>query len=197
MTTEQTDDVAALIERCIAASHDERLSAGMLYREAAAALERLAADGPTDFYGTTEGMEGTPVKTTMRFEMNAARDAAAAEAHFANEQNQRADRAEAEVARLERENEQIRENEGNATFVGEQRVKAIEARCDQYRRDAERLRAALVELVACKDLKDAIDSKVTMTAESERNRLMYLRRKPLAWTAAREAIAASGTGEGA
>ena len=57
---------------------------------------------------------------------------------------------------------------------------------------AERLTKALAELVACKDLRDAIDCQVWPNEEQrERARRDYAYRKPLAWSAARAALAAS------
>lgn len=61
-------------------------------------------------------------------------------------------------------------------------------------RDRDRLRAALTELVACKDLKDRVE---VLNHDRERGAEWkeafneYARRKPLAWAAARAAIDAA------
>ena len=64
---------------------------------------------------------------------------------------------------------------------------AIDAYESQAARIAE-LEAALRELVECKDLHDTPVGKYA-TKESEAHRLDYNRRKPLAWEAARRALA--------
>jgi hypothetical protein len=54
--------------------------------------------------------------------------------------------AQAENARLELENEQIRENEGNATYVGEQRVRQLENGYDTLRTALHKAEARAREL---------------------------------------------------
>lgn len=56
--------------------------------------------------------------------------------------------------------------------------------------EAARLRAALAELVACKDLIDSIEHADMGDPAEEAVLAEYARRKPLAWAAARKALAA-------
>lgn len=71
---------------------------------------------------------------------------------------------------------------------------AYQAGADSQQAQIERLRAALAELVACKDLKDAMQttrSDPYYITQADSMEIEYSRRKPLAWDAARSALAAT------
>jgi hypothetical protein len=73
-----------------------------------------------------------------------------------------------------------------------QELSRIADECDALREDA-KFRSALVELLSCKDLKDALELASSqpgiLPAELvEKMRADYGHRKELAWAAAREAI---------
>lgn len=68
----------------------------------------------------------------------------------------------------------------------------MQAQLAERTREVGRLREALAELVACKDLIDTAESTSYITDDDVRRALVldYQHRKPLAWAAARAALAA-------
>lgn len=73
-------------------------------------------------------------------------------------------------------------------------IELLRAQLAERDRDVERLRAALVELVACKDLKDELTrlrSDPYYITQADIREAAYERRKPAAWGAARAAIDAA------
>jgi hypothetical protein len=113
--------VSDLIEQLIAASRDERLSTGALYREAADELERLKMVGVADGFRLTA--------------LEQERDAALAEVELLHQADcapsfhllQRAEAAEAEVARLRTFFAYSEES------IWKQRAEAAEAKVERLR----------------------------------------------------------------
>ncbi len=98
-----------------------------------------------------------------------------------------ADRIEsqaAEIAALRAELARLREERDAACHLLGERDAELAA----VKRDAETLRAALAELVALKDLKAMHTDDCGELGWSVQVQYEYLRRKPLAWAAAREAL---------
>jgi hypothetical protein len=84
----------------------------------------------------------------------------------------------------------------NAAVARDEQVERLTAELAAAKRDADALRAAGAELVACKALKESIESAMRSTiwgrqhtVESNAMRDDYNRRKPLAWDAMRAALA--------
>jgi hypothetical protein len=81
-------------------------------------------------------------------------------------------------------------NQERAKFVAETlRAGRLHEECERLRAERDALRAALAELVALKDLKDSWDAKHAAGAAPSMIDFGYYERKPLAWDAARIALA--------